>query len=86
MSSIKEEECKKLEKLLEESKSNLLDLAGKYQELLNEVAELQKEQEETKQINAEKLAQVECEKLKYESKLEESLQNEKTLNAKVSID
>ena len=75
------EEFSQLQKLVEESKANLIDLAGKYQELLNEAGELQQNLLEQKAncIVCERNLELEKEKCEI------LMDTEKTLNTKVQI-
>ena len=73
------EEFSQLQKLVEESKANLIDLATKYQELLNEAGELQQNLLEQKANCIVSERNLELEKEKCEILLD----TEKTLNKKV---
>ena len=79
----KNKECDQLQRLVDETKQNIIDLASKYQELLNELDELKQSSSEAKSKLLEKLSQAESEKIKYEQLYEESIEKEKLLNAKI---
>ena len=83
MFTAKDEESNQLHKVNEETKKNLLELASKYQELLVQIDELQNSLNDLKQKYTEKVAQSEIEKQKYETQINEYIQNEKTLNTQV---
>ena len=72
-----------MQKILEESKRNLMELAGKYQNLLNETSDLEKNFTDNKTQYLEKINSIESEKQRAENLLNESIQNEKNLNTKV---
>jgi len=79
----KNEECDQLQRQVDETKQNIIDLASKYQELLNELDESKQSSSEAKSKLLEKLSQSESEKIKYEQLYEESIEKEKLLNAKI---
>jgi len=76
----KNEECDQLQRQVDETKQNIIDLASKYQELLNELDESKQSSSEAKSKLLEKLSQSESEKIKYEQLYEESIEKEKLLN------
>lgn len=81
--TLQDEECVQLQRILDESKASLIDLASKHQDLLNEIAELQESLEENKtkyQVCFNKLNE---EDERYQNLIDESAQKEKTLNAKI---
>lgn len=82
-SSLRDEECNQLQRVLDESKTSLVELAGKYQDLLNETSELQKELTDSRAQQQESVSQVDAEKSRYEALVEESANVERTLNAKI---
>lgn len=79
----KSDECGQLQRMVDESKQNIIDLASKYEELLNELDELKQSSNEAKSKLLEKLSQAETDKSKYEQLYEESIEKEKVLNAKI---
>jgi pSer/pThr/pTyr-binding forkhead associated (FHA) protein len=81
--TIRNDECNKLQQVLDESKTSIIDLAVKYQELLNDLEEQKQNESENKLKLNEKINQFENEKIKYEQLYEESLEKEKLLNAKI---
>lgn len=80
---LRDEECTQVQRVLDESKTSLVELAGKYQELLNQIAELQQGLEDNKLKNQESMNLLEVERKKNETLIEESAHIEKTLNAKI---
>ena len=83
MFTAKDEESSQLQKVNDEAKKNLLELASKYQELLAQIDELQNSLNDLKQKYTEKAAQAETEKQRYETQINEYIQNEKTLSTQV---
>lgn len=81
--SLRDEECNQLQRVLDESKTSLVELAGKYQELLNETADLQKELTDSRSKQQETVDQVGAEKSRYDALVEEAANVERTLNAKI---
>ena len=79
----RELECKQLQTMQAEAKKSLLDLAEKYQELLNQYEETQRELTEIKTKYADKSNQSEAEKQTFETRLAEFVQNEKSLSIQV---
>ena len=74
-----------MQSMHEESKSRLVELAASYQEALDELQSAQRSSHECKSNFADKFGQSELEKSKLEQLLQQTLANEKELNAKVSL-
>lgn len=80
---IRDEECTQVQKVLDESKLSVVDLAGKYQDLLNEITDLQTKLNENYEKNQDINGELDIEKQRYETLVEESSHVEKTLNTKI---
>jgi len=80
---LRDEECNQLQRVLDECKTSLIELAGKYQDLLNEISELQTDLTENRTKYEESVSQMDVEKKRYEALVEESADIERTLNAKI---
>lgn len=85
MHQTQEEECNQLQKLNEQLRTKILDLAGKNQELLNEIDTVQVDLSDLKSKYSEKTSNADADKFKYETQLNEFNQNEKKLTAQVEF-
>ena len=78
-----EDECKNLRHIYEDSKKELIDLANKYQDLLNEIDDLQQNLADSKLKLMEKFESNDLEKQKFDEQIEFLRENEKFLNTQV---
>ena len=81
----RDEECNQLKSSHDETKRSLIDLAAKYQELLVQIDDLQASLNESKVKYTEKMSQTDFDKQQLEGRVNELIENEKSLITQVRV-
>lgn len=80
-----DEECSQFQKLNDELRTKILDLANKNQEILTQLDNLQADLNDSKLKYTDRVTQSDADKSNYESQINDLAENEKKLTAQVNF-